>query len=63
MIPKLPEMIPANGAAKYREWRGLSMHVYLLWMYIYCLIFFCVRLLVSLSRYVFVRGALNHFYS
>ena len=25
MIPKLPrpEMIPANGVAKYREWRGL----------------------------------------
>ena len=37
-----PEMIPANGVVKYREWRGLhekSMDVYLLWMYIYCLIF------------------------
>ena len=41
IIPRL-EMIPANGVAKYREWRGLhekSMDVYLLWMYIYCSIF------------------------
>ena len=41
MIPRL-EMIPANGVAKYREWRGLhekSIDVYLLWMYIYCSIF------------------------
>ena len=40
-IPR-PEMIPANGVAKYREWRGLhekSMDVYLLWMNIYFLIF------------------------
>ena len=39
-----------------------SMDVYLLWMYIYCSIF-CVRLLVLLSCYIFVRDALYHFYS
>ena len=40
----------------------------ILWMYIYCgciftVQFFCVRRLVLLSCYIFVRDALYHFYS
>ena len=35
-IPR-PEMIPANGVAKYRKWRGHEkyMDVYLLWIHTY----------------------------